>query len=255
MSPSVEPPEAVLPSATSSPTASAQPLGELLASQRRVITPASSYGQIHAALAEMVAHSSYPCLGARSVFKRDAARVEVYDDMTSAASVAALSADLESFAADGGADTPLRSFLACFRGPVPESEAEFETLLWSVLQRLHDRDDAPWAPDVDSDPSRAHFAFSHHGTAYFIVGLHPAASRIARRAPLPVLVFNLHEQFERLRADEGFVRMRDTIRRRDRALQGTINPMVRDHGEESEARQYSGRAVEPTWQAPFVVEQ
>jgi FPC/CPF motif-containing protein YcgG len=69
--------------------------------------------------------------------------------------------------------------------------------------------------------------------------------------PLPVLVFNLHEQFEALRDGGGFERMRDTIRRRDEELQGSINPMVRDYGEASEARQYSGRVLEADWVAPF----
>ncbi len=64
-------------------------------------------------------------------------------------------------------------------------------------------------------------------------------------------MFNLHEQFERLRADGRFDRMRDTIRRRDTDLQGSLNPMVRDHGEQSEARQYAGRAVPDRWSAPF----
>ena len=69
--------------------------------------------------------------------------------------------------------------------------------------------------------------------------------------PLPVLVFNLHEQFESLREEGGFERMRDTIRRRDEELQGSINPMVSDHGETSEARQYSGRRLGKAWEAPF----
>ncbi|QGN57407.1 hypothetical protein GKE56_05450 [Nostocoides sp. HKS02] len=68
--------------------------------------------------------------------------------------------------------------------------------------------------------------------------------------PLPTLVFNLHEQFEQLRGSERFARMRDTIRRRDTELQGTVNPMVGDHGSESEARQYSGRHVPPGWAPP-----
>jgi uncharacterized protein len=45
--------------------------------------------------------------------------------------------------------------------------------------------------------------------------------------------------------------MRDTIRSRDARLQGSINPMVRDHGESSEARQYSGRAVGAAWRPPL----
>jgi FPC/CPF motif-containing protein YcgG len=44
--------------------------------------------------------------------------------------------------------------------------------------------------------------------------------------------------------------MRDTIRRRDAELQGSLNPMVADHGRSSEARQYSGRSVPDDWAAP-----
>ena len=102
-----------------------------------------------------------------------------------------------------------------------------------------------------ADPENPHFAFSVAGTAFFVVGLHPNASRVARRAPLPTLVFNLHAQFERMRADGRYQRMRDTIRRRDAELQGFLNPMVSDHGVSSEARQYAGRAVPPDWTPPF----
>jgi FPC/CPF motif-containing protein YcgG len=68
---------------------------------------------------------------------------------------------------------------------------------------------------------------------------------------LPVLVFNLHEQFEALRESGAFERMRDTIRRRDEELQGSVNPMVGDYGTVSEARQYSGRKLEEGWEPPF----
>ena len=58
-----------------------------------------------------------------------------------------------------------------------------------------------------------------------------------------MLVFNLHSQFEELKASGRYDHMRDLIRGRDVELQGSVNPMVADHGEQSEARQYSGRAV------------
>jgi uncharacterized protein len=84
-----------------------------------------------------------------------------------------------------------------------------------------------------------------------VIGLHAHSSREARRFRWPTLVFNPHEQFERLRADGKWKHMQETIRQRDRHLQGTINPMLSDFGERSEARQYSGRAVGANWQAPF----
>jgi FPC/CPF motif-containing protein YcgG len=206
------------------------------------------------AIEEMVSHPEYPCLGARSVFRRSAATLVVLDDLADAspgASLDRLAASLAEYAAEVDEQGDLVSFVACFRGPVPSDETEFEALLWGALQHLHDRDEHPWAEGVAADPDNPHFAFSQAGTAFFVVGLHPNASRVARRAPVPTLVFNLHAQFERMRADGRYQRMRDTIRRRDADLQGSPNPMVSDHGEASEARQYAGRAVPPGWSPPF----
>ncbi|MEX2455107.1 MAG: guanitoxin biosynthesis heme-dependent pre-guanitoxin N-hydroxylase GntA, partial [Rhodospirillaceae bacterium] len=93
------------------------------------------------------------------------------------------------------------------------------------------------------------------GTAFFVVGLFPGASRTARRFDFPTLVFNSHEQFERMREDNGFDRMKEVIRRRDEALDGSINPMLEDYGAGSEARQYSGRRVRDDWECPLEVQE
>jgi FPC/CPF motif-containing protein YcgG len=160
---------------------------------------------------------------------------------------------LEAFAELVEQEDTFHSFVATFRRPTGLDEQSFEELLWCLLQRIHDGDHRPWSADVSADPTNPHFAFSVAGSAYFVVGLHPAASRIARRAPLPTIVFNPHAQFETLRDTGQFERMRDTIRRRDRDVQGTINPMVADHGESSEAIQYSGRIHSPGWKPPLQV--
>ncbi len=157
---------------------------------------------------------------------------------------------LTSFGQETDRSAGFASLVAVFRATDVVDESEFETLLWRQLELLHEADGRPWDPRVSDDPANPHFAFSVGGTAFFVVGLHPESSRIARRTPLPTLVFNLHEQFEELRGSDRFDRMRDTIRRRDGALQGSLNPMVADHGRSSEARQYSGRAVPADWEAP-----
>jgi FPC/CPF motif-containing protein YcgG len=206
------------------------------------------------AIEEMVSHPEYPCLGARSVFRRSAVTMVVLDALDDTAPGGALDQLgelLSAYAREVDHEGDLVSFVACFRRPAPTTEKEFEALLWGALQHLHERDATPWAEGVAADPENPHFAFSVAGTAFFVVGLHPNASRVARRAPVPTLVFNLHGQFERLRADGRYQRMRDTIRRRDTELQGSLNPMVSDHGVTSEARQYAGRAVPPGWVPPF----
>ena len=202
-------------------------------------------------LAAMVGGDDFPCLGARSVFRRDNAVVRVYEKLASDDATTALLADLAVFADGVDLDAGFASFVAIFRAPLLHSETHFEDLLWAQLRMLHAADGQAWNPDVSADPADDHFAFSAGGTAYFVVGLHPLASRDARRTVSPTLVFNLHAQFEALRASGRFERMRDLIRHRDEQLQGTVNPMVSDHGQYSEARQYSGRVVGDDWVAPF----
>ena len=134
------------------------------------------------------------------------------------------------------------------------TEAAFEAALWQRLQSFADKDH--WLGQrfddaVSPDPQDPHFSLSFGGEAYFAVGLHPNASRPARRFAHPAIVFNLHAQFERLREEGRFERMRDRIMARDVALAGDANPMLADHGEASAARQFSGRSVDETWACPF----
>ena len=92
---------------------------------------------------------------------------------------------------------------------------------------------------------------SFGGEAFFVVGLHPKSSRPARRFEAPAMVFNLHDQFERLREAGRYDKMRGAILDRDLKLAGSHNPMLSQHGTKSAARQYSGRAVDDGWQCPF----
>lgn len=138
-------------------------------------------------------------------------------------------------------------------GP-PQDEPAFEAGLWARLQSLTDKDE--WLgqtpdPRVSHDPDDPHFSLSFGGEAFFVVGLHPHASRPARRFDRPALVFNLHDQFEQLRAQGRYEKLRDAIIARDVALAGVPNPMLARHGTVSEARQYSGRAVDAEWRCPF----
>jgi FPC/CPF motif-containing protein YcgG len=147
-----------------------------------------------------------------------------------------------------------QSFAVVFEGPGDLGEEQFERHLWARAQSLADKDcwlGQPWDQRVAADPESPHFSLSFGGEAFFIVGLHPRASRPARRFSSPVLVFNLHAQFEALRAANRYEKLRASILERDTAYAGSMNPMLARHGEVSEARQYSGRAVSEAWRCPF----
>lgn len=209
---------------------------------------------VHDSFRALVLNPRFSCVGAKAAVRSGNYRVGLYDALGSAGAVAGLARDLFSFVDEHGEfDAGFVTYVASFAGPNVADEAHFERLLWAQLQRLHeeDRRHHRWAPSASSDPEDAGFAFSFAETTFFVVGLHPASSRFARRFAWPTLVFNAHHQFERLRWEGRYGRMQEVIRARERELQGTLNPNLADFGDRSEARQYSGRPVEENWRCPF----
>ncbi len=197
----------------------------------------------------------FPCVGAKAALKRDGMRFVVARDFNSAWDDFRILPSLHAIARSYRADpVPFQSLVVLFEHGAPASEEDFERLLWKRLQSLSDKDD--WLgqtpdPRVAHDPDDPHFAMSFGGEGFFVVGLHPRASRPARRFAVPAMVFNLHDQFERLRAEGRYQKIRSTIIGRDKALAGSTNPMLAEHGTISAARQYSGRAVNDGWRCPF----
>lgn len=208
-----------------------------------------------AEFSEFVRSLDFPCVGAKSALAGGGIRIMTARDLTSAWNDLEIHHALVEWARAYRDDqSGFRSLVVIFAAPGDLGEEEFETALWDRLQSLADKD--AWKgldhdPRVRADPGSPHFSLSFGGEGFFVVGLHPQASRPARRFRHPALVFNLHDQFERLRRDGRYERMRETILMRDHVLAGSINPMLARHGEASEAAQYSGRAVDPDWTAPY----
>lgn len=201
-----------------------------------------------------VSDADFPCVGAKAAVNGNCYRFGFYAEMNEPLATGVLAHDLWEYArALPTFKTDYATFVASFAAPRETNEKTFEELLWAQLQSLHELDceHYGWDSVVSSDPENADFSFSFAETAFFIVGLHPASSRLSRRFNWATLVFNAHAQFERLRESEKYERMQRTIRERDLRLQGSLNPNLSDFGEKSEARQYSGRAVEENWKCPF----
>ena len=216
--------------------------------------PGAAEIAVHDELVKHVLGEGFPCVGARSAFNRRVYRFGRYSEIGADAAARAVCHDLYEFAHEmGEMDTAFVTFIATFGEPTITSEAHFEHLLWEQLQQMHEIDGQffGWDPAVSPDPGDNQFSFSIGGRAYFVAGLNPQASRKARRLPFAALVFNMHQQFERLRERGKFEMMKNMIRARDMAFQGSMNPVLEDFGENSEARQYSGRAVEDNWRCPF----
>lgn len=204
---------------------------------------------------EFVRDDGFPCVGAKSALAKGQMRILVARDIRSGWDDLRIYPGLLDLARSYAADPVLfQTFVVIFEQDWCLSEASFEACLWDRVQSLSDKDELfAQVPDrrVSGDPDNPHFSLSFGGQAFFVVGLHPGASRPARRFARPAMVFNLHDQFEQLRAQGRYEKLRATILDRDIAFAGDINPMLSRHGDTSEARQYSGRAVGNDWECPF----
>ena len=217
---------------------------------------AQRHGHPRERLHRFLRAEAFPCVGARAALARGTLSSLALGDFGDPRNDPPLLDALRSFGrrVERASGSAVHSLVAVYHGPRTLDAARFEAMLWTRLQLLHDLDVArgnPWAAGVGSDPADPRFSFSLEGHAFFVVGLHPAAPRLARRFEAPALVFNSHLQFERLRADGRFAKMQAAIRAREMALQGSINPALAEYGQRSEAAQYSGNPVGPGWRCPL----
>lgn len=219
--------------------------------------PDAVAAMVHAQFRAMALSDTYPCVVARSTMRRGDYRFGTYPELGTAAAAAALAADLWDFIEEFPITADrFASFVATFDGPAFGTEEQFEAQLWQHLQLMHDADvrHSTWDPTVTQNPDEYGFSYSFGGRAFFLVGMHPGASRFARRTAWPTIIFNAHAQFNLLRDSNRMDRMKDTVRMRDRRLQGSENPSLRQFDERrSETVMYSGRLVESDWGCPLRV--
>lgn len=204
---------------------------------------------------KVVSDADFPCVGAKSALNKGQMNFVVADDICSAWDDLRILPQITALARHYRDQPDLfQTLVVIFRRNDTLTERRFEVAIWDRLQSLSDKDEwlgQPVDPRISTDPEDPHFAVSFGGEAFFVVGMHPNASRPARRFEYPVMVFNLHDQFERLRSEGRYNGLRKTIMERDERLAGSVNPMLANHGDASAARQYSGRAVEKNWICPF----
>lgn len=219
---------------------------------------ALSVGLLSARFLAFIDEDRFPCVGAKAALSRGAVRTAEFGTLGESENDETLLGALTDFAGmiDAGnyPDTIVHSIAALFHAPLGTGEVDFEHLLWNQLWRLHQLDakrGTCQARDVSNDVGSPEFSLSIAGHPFFVIGMHAGASRIARRFRHPALVFNSHRQFEQLRVDGRYRKLQEATRKRDMALQGSVNPNLADFGAAPEARQYSGREVGADWKCPY----
>lgn len=206
------------------------------------------------AIGSLLEQVNYPCIPAQKSYGRGEYFLGIYGDFGLGTRSRQMAKDLLHFrSVQKKSSSIYMSFLAVFQSNAELSEEIFEEKMWKELSYLSSYEDLSpqWDPAFSSDPTNSRFCFSLGGEAFFVVGMHQLSSRLARKLPFPVMVFNLFEQFEELERRGKYESFVKTIRERDRQYQGFINPMVEKYADIWESIQFSGRANSPAWKCPF----
>ena len=203
-----------------------------------------------------LANKEFPCVAARAALSRDSIRVFVADHMACPKDDRSIIDFIYSFVEEFRNSTEMfHSAVVIFKGPDIFNEQMFDQLLWQRLQSFAniDAEQHKYDKRVSSDPNSKDFSFSIKEEAFYIIGLHPASNRGARRFKYPALVFNPHQQFVDLRSSNRYEKMKKIVRERDTIYSGSVNPMLKDFGQYSEVFQYSGRKYDESWQCPLKI--
>ena len=198
----------------------------------------------------------FPCIAAKAAHERHLIKCMVAGNMACPKDDTAILFFLYDFVdAYRNSNEMYNSAAIIFTGPQITGEEMFDALLWQRLQALEilDAENYKYDNRVEADPISAKFSFSIKEEAFYIIGLHAESSRQARRFIHPTMVFNPHTQFEKLRASSKYEAMKSTVRKRDIAFSGSVNPMLQDFGDASEAFQYSGRKYNDSWKCPLKI--
>ncbi|WP_161493998.1 guanitoxin biosynthesis heme-dependent pre-guanitoxin N-hydroxylase GntA [Vibrio mediterranei] len=204
-------------------------------------------------LLDFINSEQFACVGAKTAAALDS--ITHYDCQCVEQELTSVYRALETFTKDIAKNSGLNStFVATFSGEKVFRNEGFEKFLWKMLKQLHEIDFSrgyKWSALCDRDVTSNKFAFSLVEHPFFIVGLNPDSERISRRFSFPAIAFNSHVQFEELKSMGIYSKMQHEIRKREIIIQGSINPMLSNFGDTSEARQYSGNKVTSNWKCPF----
>jgi uncharacterized protein len=198
----------------------------------------------------------YPCVAAKAAVQKQQVKIFVADHMACPKDDRAILNFLYSFVDEYRSSAQFfHSVAIIFKSSDTNSEEAFETLLWQRLQSIADMDAQlyPYDKRVSSDITSKDFSFSIKEEAFYIIGLHPHSSRNARKFKYASMVFNPHQQFETLRTNHQYEKMKKIVRKLDTAFSGSVNPMLQDFGNSPEVVQYSGRKLDHNWQCPLKI--
>jgi FPC/CPF motif-containing protein YcgG len=218
--------------------------------------PPASVGEdeIRASIEAFVGQKNFPCVPAIKAIASGDYVLDSYSNFGTGESGPELVEKLIAFSEEQArTQSPYSTYFAVYPECEVMDEDEFEEKMWKEISAIvaADKSGAKWDPLFSDDPNDRDFCPSIGGKAFFIVGVHPRSSRLARRFKYPAILFNLYDQFEELDRRGQYENVVKANRKREMAFAGSLNPMVEKHGDKWEAIQFSGKENPDTWKCPF----
>ncbi len=170
---------------------------------------------VYAEFRRNVLDPDYPCYFATIGEKKK----ELYYTHVDASNADRLPATMRAFAALSRRSPGKRLALVAFTEPGAKAldHGASAGRFWSLLQHLHDADEAPWPAGVPLDPNDPRFEFSFAGAPMFVFGAAPSYHRRRSRnlGPSLVLLFQPRTVFAGIEGGTpAGVKARATIRGR-----------------------------------------
>jgi uncharacterized protein len=205
---------------------------------------------------DFIEDKSFPCVGAKTAMAKNQLSCIVVGNIFCTADDEKIINFLHTFIDKyRTSDNQFHSAAIIFKSPQNITEAAYEIAIWQRLQAISNIDALHYKFDnrVSSNTASPLFSFSIKEEALFVVGMHGANSRDSRRFKYPAIVFNPHAQFEIMKQTNKYKKIQSSIRKRDMALSGSINPMLSDHAVSPEIIQYSGKNYGNSFSCPLKI--
>jgi FPC/CPF motif-containing protein YcgG len=189
---------------------------------------------------KLVLAEDFACVGAQAAVKSHKYVFAAYSSMNSKEVAQALYNDIQKYKKEFDLSHVMEKPHASFLTFVAAFDQSIDDQMDGVIELynlFHDLADSPdnWASNVSNDLSSSDFGFSVGGDAFFVPFLYEYSGSPARHSKIPMLVFNAHDMFTKLRSVGSFDKLKAIIH----ARQAWIHPHLGDHGEAVEFVQYA----------------
>jgi uncharacterized protein len=196
---------------------------------------------LHSMLRGMCYHDSYPCHGTIPVFRYGNERVAVFDSMDRCnieeVCYVLCKFYMEYLAGEPGNEL---TFFLMFSELKNWKRKKFRREFWILLKKIAKMQAEYFGYAEGYSPvlNDSNFSFSFAGVSTFIAAFFNDSPRVSRRFGYTTLVFNIREQFNKLKAEGKFEAFKSAVKKREEKVQNNFNTNLSDFGSESEWRQY-----------------